>query len=189
VKGKVKNLCLFVVKILVVTYHKLLGPPKILSYNMVSNIALLRAFGATVGDNLILNAPVVLYNGRDGFSNLIIGDNCVIHSNTYLDLTEPITLENGVSLGPGTIIMTHNRYNFNPFLEKQMAHTCGTKPVRIKAGSGIKAGALIVMGVTIGENSVVAGNAVVNRDVESRTFVAGVPARVIKKIDPQRILE
>ena len=46
----------------------------------------------------------------------------------------------------------------------------------------IGAGATILPGVTIGENSVVGAGSVVTRDVESNTIVAGNPARVIKKI-------
>lgn len=41
-------------------------------------------------------------------------------------------------------------------------------------------------GVTIGENAVVAANAVVTRDVPDNAVVAGIPARVIKHIDPAR---
>ena len=39
-------------------------------------------------------------------------------------------------------------------------------------------------GVTIGENAVVAANAVVTSDVPDDTVVGGIPARVIKRIDP-----
>ena len=87
-KRKIKNLCLFLVKITLIAYHKIIGALKILSYNTTSNIALLRAFGAKVGNNLHFNAPVILYNSRKGFVNLRIGDNCVVHSNTFLDLKE-----------------------------------------------------------------------------------------------------
>jgi acetyltransferase-like isoleucine patch superfamily enzyme len=106
----------------------------------------------------------------------------MISGNNYLDLTGRITLEKGVSLGPGVIIMTHNRYNFNAFLEERLSHTCGVKDVVIKEGAGIKAGALIVHGITIGRNAVVAGGAVVNRDVPDNCLVAGVPARTLKEI-------
>ena len=102
--------------------------------------------------------------------------------NNFLDLTSPITLERGVSLGPGVIIMTHNRYNKNPFLESRLAHTCGKKEVLIKEGSGIKAGAIVTMGVTIGKNVVVGAGAVVNRDIPNNSFAVGMPARVIKEI-------
>ena len=39
--------------------------------------------------------------------------------------------------------------------------------------------------VTIGENAVVAGGAVVTKDVEPNTIVGGNPAKVIKRLDPK----
>ena len=93
-----------------------------------------------------------------------------------------ITLERGVSIGPGVTIMTHNGYNSNPFLVDRLPHTVGFKDVVIRQGANIKAHALVVMGVTIGEESVVAGGAVVNKDVPDRHLVAGVPARVVTEI-------
>lgn len=182
IKACAKKLVLGILKRLLIWTHRLLGPPHILLYSIDINTEMLRAFGAHVGKNVHVFPPVTLHNIRQGYGNLTIGDNCIVHGNTYLDLTSPLTLEAGVSLGPGSIVMTHNRYNFNPFLETHLAHTCGRKGVLIKKGSGIKAGARIVMGVTIGENAVVAAGAVVNRDVADNTFVAGVPARLIKTI-------
>jgi acetyltransferase-like isoleucine patch superfamily enzyme len=177
-----KKVVLGIIKTLLIWAHKLLGPPHILMYSLEINAALLKAFGAHVGRKVRIYPPVVLHNVAQGYGNLTLGDSTVVQGNTYLDLTARITLERGVSLGPGTIIMTHNRYNFNPFLEEHLASTCGQKDVLIKKGSGVKAGAVIVMGVTIGENAVVAGGAVVNRDVADNTFVGGVPARLIKSI-------
>lgn len=45
---------------------------------------------------------------------------------------------------------------------------------------GIKAGAKVVGGVTIGDDVIIGANAVVVKDVPSHSIVAGVPARVIK---------
>lgn len=185
-KKYLKRSILCISKWVLIGIHKILGPPHILKYNLAINAALLRAFGAKVGENPKIFPPLTIYNAYCGYHNLTIGDNCVIQGNVYLDVTGSITLEDGVSLGPGTIVMTHNRYNSNAFLEEHLPHTTGTKAVLIKKGSGIKAGTLIVMGVTIGENVVVAGNAVVNRDVEDRSFVAGVPARLIRVIGEDR---
>ncbi len=42
----------------------------------------------------------------------------------------------------------------------------------------------ITPGVTIGENSVVAAGAVVTKDVPANVIVGGVPAKVIKELDP-----
>lgn len=173
---------IFIFKICVIFIFKVMGPPRVLRYGGPVNIALLKAFGAEVGQNLIVCSPIVLHNARGGYSNLTIKDGCSFSGYNYLDLSGKITLEKGVSLGPGVIIMTHNRYNRNAFLEERLAHTCGVKDVLIKEGTGIKAGALIVHGITIGKNTVVAGHAVVNRDVQDNSFVAGVPARLVKEI-------
>ncbi|HFD6582848.1 DapH/DapD/GlmU-related protein [Legionella pneumophila] len=47
----------------------------------------------------------------------------------------------------------------------------------------IATGAIIVGGVTVGENSVVAAGSVVTKDVPSNKLVAGNPAKVIRSID------
>jgi acetyltransferase-like isoleucine patch superfamily enzyme len=47
----------------------------------------------------------------------------------------------------------------------------------------IAAGATIIGGVTLGENSVVAAGAVVTRDVPPNSLVAGVPAKVIRSLE------
>lgn len=47
----------------------------------------------------------------------------------------------------------------------------------------ISAGARIIGKIKVGNNVIIAANAVVNHDVEDDTIVAGVPAKVIRKID------
>ena len=163
---------------------RLLGPPRVLAYDSNTNVAILRAFGARIGArNVRVHAPLVLHGAEDGYANLTIGDGCILNGNVYLDLAGRITLEEGVSLGPGTIVMTHNRFNSNPLLEERLAHQCGVADVLFQSGSGIKAGAIVTRGVTIGANSVIAAGAVVTRDVESLSLVAGIPAKVIERID------
>jgi acetyltransferase-like isoleucine patch superfamily enzyme len=179
---KIIRSILILFKYPLIIIYKIIGPPRILRYGSPINIALLNAFGANVGKKAVICSPVVLYNTKGNMHHLTIEDHCNISGNNFLDMTGKITLEKGVSLGPGVIIMTHNNYNYNPFLEERLAHTCGVKDVLIKEGSGIKAGALIVHGITIGKNSVVGGNSVVNRDVPDNCFVAGVPAKLIKEI-------
>ena len=59
------------------------------------------------------------------------------------------------------------------------------KPIRIGDGSWICSSATICGGVTIGKNCIVAAGAVVNRDIPDNCIVAGVPARVLRKLDEQ----
>ncbi len=55
-------------------------------------------------------------------------------------------------------------------------------PVRIRDGAWVCVGAILLPGVTVGENAVVAAGAVVDRDVPANTLVAGVPARPVKAL-------
>jgi acetyltransferase-like isoleucine patch superfamily enzyme len=57
-----------------------------------------------------------------------------------------------------------------------------TKPVIIKDNVWIGMGAVILKGVTIGENSVVAAGSIVTKDVPPSTVVAGNPAVVVKEL-------
>jgi acetyltransferase-like isoleucine patch superfamily enzyme len=56
-----------------------------------------------------------------------------------------------------------------------------TAPVVIEDDVWIGIGAVILQGVRIGRGSIIGAGAVVNRDVESGTVVAGVPAREIRQ--------
>lgn len=57
------------------------------------------------------------------------------------------------------------------------------KPIIIQRNVWIATGATILGGVTVGENSVVGAGAVVTKDVPPNTFVAGVPATVIRSLE------
>jgi acetyltransferase-like isoleucine patch superfamily enzyme len=169
---------------LLILRARVLGPPRVLLYDCETNAAILRAFGAKIGTRHVrIHAPLVLHGAEDGYQNLSIGDGCILNGYVYMDLAGKVTLEEGVGLGPGSIVMTHNRYNYNAVLEQRLARQCGTADVLIRRSSSIKAGAIVIKGVTIGSNSVVAAGAVVTNDVESYTIVAGVPARVIQRFD------
>ena len=57
------------------------------------------------------------------------------------------------------------------------------KSIIIKRNAWIGAGATILPGVTVGDNSIVAAGAVVNKDVPPNTIVGGIPAKLIKSIN------
>jgi acetyltransferase-like isoleucine patch superfamily enzyme len=52
----------------------------------------------------------------------------------------------------------------------------------VKKGASIGSSSTILCGVTIGENAIVGAGAVVTKDVPPNAVVAGVPAKIIKKI-------
>jgi len=56
------------------------------------------------------------------------------------------------------------------------------RPITIGHGAWLGSGAIVLPGVSVGEEAVVGAGAVVTRDVEPRTVVAGNPARVIRRL-------
>jgi len=107
-----------------------------------------------------------------------LGRNVFInHACSFLDLGG-ITIEDDVMIGPRVNITSEN----HP-VEVSERKTLVPDAVVIKRNAWIGAGATILPGVTVGENSVVAAGAVVTKDVLANTVVAGVPAKKINQIE------
>lgn len=99
------------------------------------------------------------------------------HDCTLLDLGG-ITIEDDVLIGPKVSLISEN-HPLDPADRKSLV----VHRVLIKRNAWIGAGAIILPGVTVGENAVVAAGAVVHKDVPPNTVVGGVPARVLKQLD------
>lgn len=112
-----------------------------------------------------------------------IGKHVFLGGGNILDRVRPdlITIEDEVSLAGGVYILTHSNPT-RPLREILGPSSHIIKPVHIKRGAWIAINVVILPGVTIGENAIVATGSVVNRDVPPHTIVAGNPARVIKRI-------
>ena len=95
---------------------------------------------------------------------------------TFLD-QGGITLDDGVFIGPGAKILTEGHPE-----QPEIRHTLLTQPVAIRRKAWIGAGATVLPGVTVGENAIIAAGAVVTKDVPDNTVVAGVPAKIVRKI-------
>ncbi|WP_266364653.1 sugar O-acetyltransferase [Tellurirhabdus rosea] len=106
-----------------------------------------------------------------------LGKNIFInHDCSFVDIGG-ITVEDDVLIGPKVSLITEN-HPLDPADRKTLL----LKPIVIRRNAWIGAGATILPGVTVGENSVVAAGAVVNRDVPPNTVVAGVPAKVVRTL-------
>ena len=113
------------------------------------------------------------------FGNRVaFGKNVFINHSAILSASGGIEFQDGVSIAPGVRIATIN-HDFN---NRHTIYTYGK--VLIKKNAWIGMNVTICPGVTIGENAVVAAGAVVTKDVPDNAVVGGVPAKIIKMLDP-----
>ena len=129
--------------------------------------------GQSIDSSTTVLAPFSTNFGK----HTTIGKNVFInHGCSFLDLGG-ITIEDEVLIGPQVKLVTEN-HPVDPSNRKSL----DVKSVHIGKNVWLGAGAIILPGVTVGENSIVAAGAVVTKDVPSNTIVGGVPAKYIKNI-------
>jgi acetyltransferase-like isoleucine patch superfamily enzyme len=115
-----------------------------------------------------------LYTGKNG--KLIVGKNSRLNG-VHIDARMLVQIGENVRIAPYTIILDSNFHDIKDhFADGE------SKPVIIEDNVWLATRCTILKGVRIGNGSVVAAGAVVTKDVPSNCVVAGVPARVIKKI-------
>lgn len=130
--------------------------------------------GKKVDDSFVLIPPFYTTGGVDirVGRNVFVNQNCTFYDLGGLDIADD------VMIGPNVNIITSS----HPVQPSQRRNGVIAKPIVIERNVWIAAGATIIGGVTIGENSVVAAGSVVTRDVPPNTLVGGNPARVIRSI-------
>jgi len=109
----------------------------------------------------------------DTKGQLSIGTYSTVNQNCRLDNRGGIKIGNHVSISAETIILTAG-HDVQSKVFKGF-----TKKVTIEDFAFIGTRAMILPGVNIGKGAVVAAGAVVSKDVEPYTIVAGVPAKII----------
>lgn len=112
------------------------------------------------------------------------GKNITIGKNVFFNTGCSFQDRGGIRIGDGSLIgMNVTIATLNHGLSIETRNGTYPSPVVIGENVWIGSSATILPGVTIGDNAVVAAGAVVTKDVPKNTVVAGVPAKVIKKID------
>jgi len=130
--------------------------------------------GKRVDDSFML-APPFYTTGGAGIRvgrNVFVNQNCTFYDLGGLDIADD------VMIGPNVSIITSG----HPLEPSERRDFVVASPIVIEKNVWIAAGATIIGGVTVGENSVVAAGSVVTRDVPPNTLVGGNPARVIRSI-------
>lgn len=141
--------------------------------------------GTTIQKHCILGCWIN-YAGDSFTPSITIGDGCNIGEYTHLTSINKITIGNGLLTGRYVYIGDNSHGMFS-------SEEASIPPIRRKLyskgeiviGNNVWIGdkATVLAGVTIGNNVVVAANAVVTKDIPSNTMVAGCPAKIVKQLN------
>lgn len=131
---------------------------------------LVNLYGCTIGDDSRIGAFVEIQK------NAFIGARCKISSHTFI--CEGVHIEDEVFVGHGVMFINDRfpRATSGGTLQTEADWT--VIPTYVRRGASIGSGAVILCGITIGENALVGAGAVVTHDVPPGATVKGVPARV-----------
>lgn len=133
--------------------------------------------GKKVDDTFRMFPPFTADFGK----NITIGKNVFFNSGCRFQDQGGIFIGDGVLIGHNVVIATIN-HGLDPKEERKNHYA----PVTIGNHVWIGSNATILPGVTIGKWAVVAAGAVVARDVEPYTVVGGVPAKFLKRVEPEK---
>ena len=114
-------------------------------------------------------------NFRFNFAqNLEIGDFFFVNRGVFIDTKGGVSIGNSVGIAEDVRIFTHSHSEASHIVREY-------KPVIIQDYAKIYTGAIILPGVTIGEQAIVAAHALVAKDVPANMVAAGSPARVVRE--------
>jgi acetyltransferase-like isoleucine patch superfamily enzyme len=131
-------------------------------------------YGCEIGDDVKVGTFVEIQKGSK------IGNRCKVSSHTFI--CEGVILEDDVFIGHN-VTFINDRFpratNGNGQLQVESDWNCvGTL---VKRGASIGSGAVLLCGITVGQNAMIGAGSVVTKDVPPDTTVAGNPAKVVKK--------
>ena len=142
---------------------------------MEKRSALLKEILAEVGENCYVEPPlhanwgIHTHFGRNVYANFNL---------TLVDDTD-IFVGDSVMFGPNVVVATAG-HPIDPELRRKVAQF--NVPVRIGSNVWIGAGAILLPGVTVGENSVIGAGSVVTHDIPPNVVAVGNPCRVLREI-------
>ncbi len=141
---------------------------------MVADLATVRE-AVTVGEGTIVGRGVAIEN------RCRIGRRCKLETGAYI--TGSSELEDDVFVAP---MVTTSNDNYMGRSEERKKHYKG---ITIRRGGRVGAGATVLPGRTVEPDGMVAAGAVVTRDVPSGMIVAGVPARELRPVPADQLID
>jgi acetyltransferase-like isoleucine patch superfamily enzyme len=129
--------------------------------------------GTTIDESVTLFPPFYSDFGK----NIALGKGIFINSGCKFQDQGGVTIGDGSLIGHNVVLATLN-HDLRPSRRADM-HPA---PIVIGRNVWIGSNAIVLPGVTVGDNAVVAAASVVTKDVPADTVVVGSPARVVRTL-------
>lgn len=143
-----------------------------------SNEDVLQRLEKITGQNINSSVKISQPFYSDFGKHIKFGKDIFINQNvTFVDLGG-ITIEDQVLIGPGSRLITVNH-----LISPKKRRGIKVEPILIKKNAWIGANVTVLPGITIGENSIVAADSTVTKDVPDNVIVVGSPAKVVRTIE------
>jgi UDP-2-acetamido-3-amino-2,3-dideoxy-glucuronate N-acetyltransferase len=137
----------------------------------IPNAELVNLYGCTIGAQTLIGSFVEIQK------NASVGARCKISSHSFV--CEGVTIEDEVFVGHGVMFINDRYPRATADGRPQTEADWAVVPTLVKRGASIGSGAVIMCGVTIGENALVGAGAVVTHDVPDGATALGVPSRIV----------
>ena len=142
----------------------------------------------SIGDNVMLGYELsphfygfyILIQARGNNSLIRIGNNTVFSNDVTIIAEREITIGDGCLIGDRLTVYDNDGHEIDPSTRTRSYGKAA--PVNIGNNVWIGSVVTILKGVKVGDNSIIAANSVVTKDVPANAIVAGNPAKIIKMI-------
>jgi len=139
--------------------------------------------GLTTGVGLRID---IINFKKTGIKKLKFGRSVQVNDYVHIGVVEYVEIEDDVLIGSHVLITDHNHgiykgFEVSDINEKKINQKLSSSPIIIKKNVWIGDGCYILPGVTVGENSIIGANSVVNDNIPPNTIAVGSPAKAIKK--------
>jgi maltose O-acetyltransferase len=138
-------------------------------------LTLLQELLGRIGSGTFIQPPFACDYG----SNVSIGDNTFINFNAVILDCAPVTIGDGTQLGPGVQLLAADHPR-DPQARRELLELA--RPISIGSNVWLGAAAIVLPGVSVGDDSIIGAGSVVTRGIPSGVLAVGNPCRVVREL-------